>query len=225
VVTSADANGDAVDEATEVAMAGSSTARPTRPVRREQLLDAAERALRRDGPDASMEALATEAGITKPVLYRHFGDRDGLVAAVARRHADRLTRELRAALGHEQRPRDRIRTTVDTYLAFLERDPELHRVVRRAGRADRPGAASALEDVLDVVCAEVVTTVERGLIAAHRDPAPAHTWGQGIVGMVQLVGDRWIDRRDVPRATLVERLTGLLWHGLRGTVRSDHHDA
>jgi AcrR family transcriptional regulator len=202
-------------------MAGSSTARPTRPARREQLLDAAERALRRDGPDASMEALATEAGITKPVLYRHFGDRDGLVAAVARRHADRLTGELRTALGREQQARDRIRTTVDTYLAFLERDPELHRVVRRSGRADRPGAASALEDALDVVCDEVVTTVERELIAAHRDPTPARTWGQGIVGMVQLVGDRWVERRDVPRAALVDRLADLLWHGFRGTVRAD----
>src|SRR6266508_3048551 len=48
--------------------------RRSREERREELLDAAERAIRRIGPQASMEELAAEAGITKPILYSHFGD-------------------------------------------------------------------------------------------------------------------------------------------------------
>jgi AcrR family transcriptional regulator len=189
-----------------------------RAARRATLLDAADRAIRRDGPEVSMEALASEAGITKPVLYRHFGDRGGLLDAVAERHARRLTDELRAALAEQRHPRERIRSVMATYLAFLERDPELHRFVTRVAPSERPSAGRALEDALTVVCDQVVDAVARELTGARLDPAPARTWGVGMVGMVQLVGDRWLEARDVPREVLVARLTDLLWNGFRGIV-------
>jgi len=53
--------------------------------RRRELLEAADRVVLRDGPQASMNAIAAEAGITKPILYRHFGDKNGLYAALAAR--------------------------------------------------------------------------------------------------------------------------------------------
>ena len=46
------------------------------------LLQAAQRAIHRSGPDVSMDQIAAEAGITKPILYRHFGDRRGLARAL-----------------------------------------------------------------------------------------------------------------------------------------------
>jgi AcrR family transcriptional regulator len=190
----------------------------SRAARRAELLDAADRAIRQQGPEVSMEALAAEAGITKPVLYRHFGDRSGLLDAVARRHAGRLTADLRAALAEQRHPRERIRTVMATYLAFLERDPELHRFVTRVAPSQRPDARTAIDDALTVVCAEVVEAVERELTGARLDPTPARTWGVGMVGMVLLVGDRWLDARDEDRQTLVDRLTDLLWHGFRGIV-------
>lgn len=58
--------------------------------RRRELLEAADRVVLRDGPQASMNAIAAEAGITKPILYRHFGDKSGLYAALAKRHTDAL---------------------------------------------------------------------------------------------------------------------------------------
>lgn len=200
-------------------MAGGSEERQAaRAERRTALLDAADRAIRRDGPEVSMEALAAEAGITKPVLYRHFGDRGGLLDAVAERHARRLTDELRAALAEQRHPRERIRTVVATYLAFLERDPDLHRFVTRVAPSERPTAGRVLEDALTLVCDEVVEAVARELTGARLDPAPAETWGVGMVGMAQLVGDRWLDARDVPREVLVDRLTDLLWNGFHGIV-------
>lgn len=201
-----------------------------RATRREQLLDAADRAIRRDGPDVPMEALAAEAGITKPVLYRHFGDRDGLLDAVAERHARRLVAELRTALAAQSHPRERIRSVMATYLAFLDRDPELHRLIVRAVPA-RPGTSSVLDDALSVICDQVVDAVRRELTGARLDPTPARTWGEGIVGMVQLVGDRWLearggdqdrpgssDRLPMDRDRLVDQLTDLLWSGFRGIV-------
>jgi AcrR family transcriptional regulator len=46
------------------------------------LLQAAQRAIHRDGPQISMDEIAAEAGITKPIFYRHFGDRRGLARAL-----------------------------------------------------------------------------------------------------------------------------------------------
>src|SRR3954452_2049804 len=66
--------------------------------RRRELLEAADRVVLRDGPEASMNAIAAEAGITKPILYRHFGDKSGLYRALAIRHTDALLANLRAAL-------------------------------------------------------------------------------------------------------------------------------
>lgn len=68
--------------------------------RRRELLEAADRVVLRDGPSASMNAIAAEAGITKPILYRHFGDKSGLYAALAKRHTDALLGALRAASTH-----------------------------------------------------------------------------------------------------------------------------
>jgi AcrR family transcriptional regulator len=201
-----------------VADTGTDARASARARRRAELLDAADRAIRRDGPEVSMEALAAEAGITKPVLYRHFGDRGGLFDAVAARHARRLTDELRHALAEQRHPRERIRSVMATYLAFLERDPELHRFVTRVAPSERVGARSAIEDALTVVCDQVVDAVARELLGARLDPEPARTWGVGMVGMVQLVGDRWLDAGDVGRETLVDRLTDLLWNGFRGIV-------
>jgi AcrR family transcriptional regulator len=218
--------------------------------RREELLDAADRSVRRHGHDVSMDAIAAEAGITKPVLYRHFGDREGLLAAMASRHARRLVVELRTALAAQEHPRERIRTTMDTYLGFLERDPELHRFATRVaplprdtegadatrdagsdahgvGGGDGRGGAlpvgvAAMDDALGAVCDQVIDAVRRELTGAGLDPTPACTWGEGMVGMVQLVGNRWIDEEAGPdRAELVGRLTDLLWSGFRGIVLRD----
>jgi AcrR family transcriptional regulator len=213
--------------------------------RREELLDAADRAVRRHGHHVSMDAIAAEAGITKPVLYRHFNDREGLLAAMASRHARRLVGELRTALAAQEHPRERIRTTMDTYLGFLERDPELHRFATRVAPLPRdteaPGAArdldggdedgrggslafgvAVMDDALGAVCDQVIDAVRRELTGAGLDPTPACTWGEGMVGMVQLVGNRWIDEEAGPdRAELVGRLTDLLWSGFRGIVLRD----
>ncbi|MEU1097709.1 helix-turn-helix domain-containing protein, partial [Streptomyces sp. NPDC005877] len=64
--------------------------------RRRELLEAADRVVLRDGPKASMNAIAAEAGITKPILYRHFGDKGGLYRALAQRHTDALLAARRA---------------------------------------------------------------------------------------------------------------------------------
>src|SRR3954468_5476638 len=91
-----------------------------RATRRAQLLDAAVRAIRRDGPRVSMDAIAAEAGVTKPIVYRHFGDRVGLASALADQFGAALVAELDEALGQDLPPDQLLRATIETYLGFVE---------------------------------------------------------------------------------------------------------
>jgi AcrR family transcriptional regulator len=190
---------------------------PARSERREALLDAADAALREDGPEVAMETVAARAGVTKPILYRHFGDRAGLMTAVARRHAEWLVASIREALAGQAEPRERIRVTIDTYLGFLEGDPDLHRAAARLG-VFANGPHGVLDEAQAVICAEVETTIRAELTAAGLDATPAGTWGTAIVGMTRLVGARWLEEPGATRAQLADHLTDLVWRGFRGIV-------
>ena len=109
--------------------------------RRLELLDAADRVIRRGGIAFSMDEIASEAGITKPVLYRHFGDKEGLHEALTERYIGELKQALRPATRTDE-PRARLAATIDAYLAYVERGAGPVPLPARRGRgaADRdPG--------------------------------------------------------------------------------------
>ena len=88
-----------------------------------------------------MDEIAAEAGTSKTVVYRHFADRAELYVAVCNRVASQLLPKLRGR-DREQRaaPREMVAAAIDTYLAFLEADPELYRFVVHQQALDRPTA-------------------------------------------------------------------------------------
>ena len=65
---------------------------------RELVLDAAERVIRRDGSGVSLETIAFEAGVTKPIVYARVGGRTDLANALAERLSDRLVAAARTAI-------------------------------------------------------------------------------------------------------------------------------
>jgi len=108
------------------------------PRTREELLDAAERVVLRDGPSASMNAIAAEAGITKPILYRHFDDKAGLYVALADRHIETLLERLRLALTRPLPRRERTEAAIDAWLRLVEGNPALYRFLVQRGQAEEP---------------------------------------------------------------------------------------
>src|SRR4029453_17432350 len=100
-----------------------------RRARREQLVDATLAAVARCGAGVGMDDIAAEAGTSKTVVYRHFADRTELYVAVCTRVAGHLTGKLREAVTSSTDPRRMLAAAADTYLAFLEADPELYRFV------------------------------------------------------------------------------------------------
>lgn len=161
--------------------------------------------MRRDGPAASMAVIAAEAGITKPILYRHFGDKGGLYAALADRYTDLLLARLRAALADGTSRRERVELAVDSYLALIEDVPQVYRFLVATDEA--APAQSQLRSFTRRLAAELA----EGIAAETGAPAlQAQVWAHGIVGMVQAAGDWWLDARPCPRQELVGQLSALL---------------
>lgn len=195
--------------------------------RRRELLEAADRVVLRDGPGASMNAIAAEAGITKPILYRHFGDKGGLYRALAQRHTDALLEALRAALDAPADRRERVAATLDTYLAAIEARPQVYRFLMHPaepvtapagnGAASTPAAETGFDvgrhsaPLLRRLGEELAQVIGERVDLGPDGTRLARVWGHGIVGMMHAAGDWWLGDRPCSRAELVDDLTDLLW--------------
>jgi AcrR family transcriptional regulator len=184
--------------------------------RRAEILDVADAVIRREGPKASINQISLEAGVAKPILYRHFGDKDGLYQALAERYVRDAMEEIRRGLDGAKGPRERLAATIDAYLSFVDRHREQYDFLMRRAVTDGTAAHSTVRDFIQQVAAEVTVELGEELRAARVDSGPAEPWAHGIVGMVQLAGDWWLRTRTMSRSSLVEYLTSLLWDGFAG---------
>jgi AcrR family transcriptional regulator len=190
--------------------------------RRAELVDATLRAVRRHGSSVGMDEIAAEAGTSKTVLYRHFGDRAGLYLAVVE-SVDRLvTGDLRRAVagrGAANEPADAtdmVRAAVDSYLALVERDPEVYRFVVAQPLLDRPVAG---EDPVNGLTArignELADLIAARLTGAGRSPAAAGALAHGVVGLVRAAAEQWLTSpQPLSRNELGRQLTALVSGGL-----------
>lgn len=182
--------------------------------RREELLDAAVVAIRRDGAGVSMEDIAHEAGITKPILYANFGDKAGLADALAKR----FTRDLVARFGEvwatTDDTRERVARAIDAWVGFIESDPHIYRFLSEGSF----GAGRRLEDrrLVNGLGIVVARALGEWLREQGADSGPAEPWAYGVLGMVHVTTEWWLDRRTLSRRDLVEYLTSLLWDGFSG---------
>lgn len=176
--------------------------------RREELLDAAERAITESGAQVSLAQVATTAGLTRSAVYAAFADREALLSALARRHSGRIVQQLQEVAAREVSPREQTRAAVDILAAWFEENPELARLLDQ--RVDdeqfhQSYGATAVTAVLDA-----------GFRARGLDPAPAQTWAQGLIGAVSAAVRWWIATGAITREELVDHLTTLIWSGFAG---------
>jgi AcrR family transcriptional regulator len=165
-----------------------------------------------------MHEMAAKAGITKPVLYRYFGDRDGLIASVAERFAQDLVARLKKALAGA--PTEHAETLIfagiESYVAFIEEDPALYGFLTNHAPLGSPAMVVVIEQIADSIEEVIRDTLE----ARDLDSRPATIWAHGIVGMVHLAGARWARKPDVPREQLIADLAALVALGVIGAASS-----
>jgi AcrR family transcriptional regulator len=142
--------------------------------RRQQLLDAAKAIVVAGGFHAvSIEAVAREAGITRPVVYGHFHDLPGLLEALVEREAERALRQLAAVLPVDfaAGPLDRLLLAAyDGYLRAVESDPDTWRLVLMPPEGAPPSLREQIARGRDAVVAHLADAVRPGLAPGRQPP-------------------------------------------------------
>ena len=174
-------------------------------------------AVRTHGAGVSVAEIAAAAGITKPVLYRHFTDRADLQRAVGQRAAEMLLSRMAPELDPAREPSQLIRGVIDAFLAGIEDEPQLWRFVVHHP-IEREAGAEIVEDASEQIARTLATIIGERLRALGLDSGGAEAWAQGLVGMVHSAGDWWLERRTMSRAALTDYLTALIWGGVSGVL-------
>ena len=187
--------------------------------RREQLLDIGRSLFAERGFDAtSVEEIAQRAGVSKPVVYEHFGGKEGLYAVVVDREMSRLLDSITGALTSSGKPREVLEHAALALLDYIEQSTDGFRIlVRDSPVAQSTGSfASLISDAASQVEHIMATQFEeRGF-----DPRYAPMYAQMLVGMVALTGQWWLEERKPDKAEVAAHLVNLAWNGLSGLEAS-----
>jgi AcrR family transcriptional regulator len=182
--------------------------------RREQLIAIARGLFAERGFDGtSIEEIAARAEVSKPVVYEHFGGKEGLYAVVVDREVRSLLTMMQDALtaGH---PRELLEQAACALLDYIEQSSDGFRILVR----DSP-VGSASGSFVSII-GDVASRVEHILAAEFKtrgfDPQAAPMYAQMLVGMVGTTGQWWLDARQPSKDAVAAHLVNLAWHGLAG---------
>ena len=203
---------------TSTARARRGRVRMTRAERREQLIEVARGLFADKGLDGtSGEEIAARAEVSKPVVYEHFGGKEGLYDVVVDREVRRLHDAIYAAISRPHTdPRSLIELGTLALLDYIEEEPDGFRIISRDSSPYSQGGT------FQTILSSIASRVE-GLLAAQFqrrgfDPVTAPLYSQMLVGLVALAGQWWVESREETTLTkpqVAAHLVNLTWHGMQ----------
>ncbi|MFL6108368.1 MAG: TetR/AcrR family transcriptional regulator [Marmoricola sp.] len=184
-----------------------------RDARRTELVAAAVAAIDAHGSDASIAQIAESAGVSKPVLYRYFADKDDLYRAVGQWGAAQVIERLVPVLtsSGDLSLRDRVYAGCEAYLEFLDEHPQVFLLLVEHRTSDDP-LADGKEQIATTFAKLMGDTLRRlGVDAAGAEP-----WAHGLIGMGVSVGEWWLRRDIMSREATSSYLASFIWHAFNG---------
>ena len=192
--------------------------RLTAAARRAQLVEVGRAVFARRGYEAaSVEEIADRAKVSKPIVYEHFGGKEGLYAVVVDREVEHIVGRIVDAMSTGS-PRERLERAALAFLTYVQERPDGFAVLLRdAAPSKRSGEMPALMyDLADRV-GDVFTDQFR---KAGYDAKAAPIYAHALVGMVAFVGQWWTEsRKPPPVETVASHIAALAWMGLRHLPR------
>lgn len=173
-------------------------------------------AVRDHGPDVSIDDLADHVGVSKPVLYSEFGDKNGIADAIAVYLAQAIERDVLATVDIREGfdIEATIRTVIDGLIDLVVREPELYGFIVRAIRiSDRGFLDNALVRVI-----HRRATILVGLIAPGASDEMVTVLTDGLFGFVFASIESWYDSRPTTRDELVQALTVVIRNGIQAVT-------
>ena len=182
--------------------------------RREQLIEIGRALFASKGFEAvSVEEIAASAKVSKPIVYEHFGGKEGLYAVVVDREMRALTDALIGSLSDtDAHPRQIVERAALALLTYIEENPEGFQVlVRDSPSTDPTGSFSSL---LGDVSSKVEQILVEWFKRQHLPVKSAPYYAQMLVGMTVFTGQYWADRPKLGKEQLAALIVNLAWHGL-----------
>jgi AcrR family transcriptional regulator len=181
--------------------------------RRAQLIEVGRAVFAKRGYDgASMEEIADRAKVSKPVVYEHFGGKEGLYAVIVDREMDYVVRRIVEAISVGS-PRERIEAASLAFLTYVKDQPDGFAVLSQ----DSPSTATRgrLSSLLNDLAERVGDIFAKSFKDAGYDAKAAPIYAQALVGMVTFVGKWWTGARKPPVDEVAKHIGALAWMGLR----------
>lgn len=182
--------------------------------RRNQLIGVARGLFAANGVDGtSVEEIAATANVSKPVVYEHFGSKDGLYAVVVDREVQQLQGSLEAALTRpHQAPRRVLEAGVFALLDYIDDNPDGFRII------SRDSSVGSSTGTYASILSDVATWVE-GLLTENfsqlgYDTSYAGIYAQALTGMVGMTGQSWLENREPSKEVVAAHLVDLAFNGL-----------
>lgn len=179
--------------------------------RRQQLVEVGRQIFAEYGYDAAtVEEIALVAGVSKPVVYEHFGGKEGLYAVVCDRELAYLGAEITEALQGEG-SRRRIERAAMALLRYVEERTDGFRILVRESSPVGGGSYSTL---LNDATSSVTYILEEEFAARGFDPATTIVYAQALVGMVSGTAQWWLDVRTPRKEEVAAHIVNLCFNGL-----------
>jgi len=181
--------------------------------RRQQLLDVARSLFAEKGFDgASVEEIAHRANVSKPVVYEHFGGKEGVYAVVVDREMHYLLTRMTSALAEDAHPRLLLERAAVALLDYVEGSADGFRMLVRASPV--ASATGTFSSLLNDIASQVENILGVQFKSRGYDPKLAALYSQALVGMVALTGQWWLDVRKPRKEEVAAHLVNLSWNGL-----------
>lgn len=181
--------------------------------RREQLIEVARTLFAQRGVEGtSVEEIAQSADVSKPVVYEHFGGKEGLYAVVVDREVRRLIDTIRGELTVPgASSRELIERGALALLDYIDEQPDGFRILAR----DPVGTgAGSFGSILSDVTSRVEDLLAEPFERHGYDRTFAGIYAQALVGLVAMAGQSWLDNREPPKEEVAAHLVNLAWNGM-----------
>lgn len=188
--------------------------RMTAAQRREQLIGVARELFAEKGFEGtSVEEIAARAEVSKPVVYEHFGGKEGAYAVVVDRETQALLGSIRSAL---TTPNAGSRALLErgalALLNYIEACPDGFRILSRDSSVGTPHGSFA--SILSDIAVQVEDLLAERFSQTGLDPSFAGLYSQALVGLVAMTGQQWLESREPSREVVARHLINLAWNGM-----------
>ncbi|HEY1831013.1 MAG TPA: TetR/AcrR family transcriptional regulator [Acidimicrobiales bacterium] len=182
-----------------------------RSLQRQRLLEQTMVAIRRHGPSVSVDEIAAEAGVSKPVIYAEFGDKAGIADAIALERAEQVERTLieELAARHTLDTAIAVRLAVNALIGVVVDEPEIYAFIVRSVRA----ADTGLLDNALVRTLHARVGILTSLLAPQGDKALISAVTHGLFGFIFMAVESWQISRTPSQEELVDTIVTLVQHG------------